>query len=589
MSVLHGFETRSTAYRPVVYGTNMAVTCGHYLGSMAGMQMMLKGGNAVDAGVAAVLAQMVLEPQSAGFGGECPILIYTPDEDKVLAINGNCRAPAAATIETYRAMGFKLIPGDGFLAGGVPATPAALILALDRFGTLTLGDVLAPAIYLAENGFAMYEALHNQIVQMSERFVTEWPSSADLFMPDGHAPTTGEVFRNPGLASTYKKLVETERAASGNRSKGLRAAMERFYQGDIAKAIVQFQREARTSHDGGVVSNGLLTLDDLATYQPWVEPPVSTTYRGTTVYKCGPWTQGPVFLQQLNLLEGFDLRQMGVLSADYIHTVMECSKLAFADREQYYGDPKFVKVPLDGLLSKGYAAARRTLVNDIRASLEMKPGDPVSGKPLLDPSKVWPQLSWKGGTTGTRAVDKHGNIFSATPSGGWLRSSPIIPGLGFCLGSRMQMFWLDARHPSALVPKKQPRTTLTPSIAVLGDDTYIAFGTPGGDQQDQWTLQFFLNTVDFGMNLQEALDLPSFHSQHFPGSFYPRAANPGQLVVEASIPAQVVEDLRRRGHDVVQARAWSQGNVTAARFDRSTGVIQASATCRGQKAYAIGW
>jgi len=589
LSVLHGFETLSTAYRPVVYGTRTAVTCGHYLGSMAGMQMMLRGGNAVDAGVAAVLAQMVLEPQSAGFGGECPILIYTPNEGRVLAINGNCRAPAAATIDAYRNMGFKLIPGDGFLAGGVPATPGALILALERFGTLTLGDILEPAIYLAENGFAMYEALQNQIVQMSERFVTEWPSSAELFMPDGHAPVTGDIFRNPGLAETYKKLVEAEKSAGGNRSKGLGAAMERFYRGDIAKAIVQFQRETRTSHDGGVVSNGLLTLDDLATYQPWVEQPVSTTYRHATVYKCGPWTQGPVFLQQLNLLEGFQLQQMGLLSADYIHTVVECSKLAFADREQYYGDPRFVKVPLDGLLSKEYAAGRRTLVNDIRASLEMRPGDPVNMKPLLDPAKVWPQVSWKGGTTGTRAVDKDGNIFSATPSGGWLRSSPIIPGLGFCLGSRMQMFWLDPRHPAALVPKKQPRTTLTPSIAVLGYDTYIAFGTPGGDQQDQWTLQFFLNTVDFGKNLQEAVDLPSFHSQHFPGSFYPRTANPGQLVVEASVPAHVVEDLKRRGHDVVPARAWTQGNITAARFDRSTGLIQASATCRGQKAYAIAW
>jgi gamma-glutamyltranspeptidase/glutathione hydrolase len=589
LSVLHGFETRSTAYRPVVYGSHLAVTCGHYLGSMAGMQMMAKGGNAVDAGVAAVFAQMVLEPQSAGFGGECPILVYTPDEGKVLAINGNCRAPAAATIEAYRALGVKLIPGDGFLAAGVPATPAALILALDRFGTLKLGDVLEPAIYLAGNGFGMYEALRNQIVDMSKRFVTEWPSSAELFLPGGHAPGTGELFRNPGLGATYRKLVEAERSAGGSRQKGLRAALERFYQGDIARAIVKFQQETRTSHDGGIVSSGLLTLEDLATYHAWVEPPVSTAYRGVTVYKCGPWTQGPVFLQQLNLLEGFNLHQMGVLSADYIHTVIECSKLAFADREQYYGDPRFTTVPLDGLLSKEYAAARRTLVNDIRASLEMRPGDPVNGKPLLDPSRVWPQLSWRGGTTGTRAADRHGNIFSATPSGGWLRSSPIIPGLGFCLGSRMQMFWLEPRHPSSLAPKKQPRTTLTPSIAVMGDDTYIAFGTPGGDQQDQWTLQFFLNTVDFGLNIQEAADLPSFHSQHLPGSFYPRAANPGQLVVEASVPPQVVEDLKRRGHDVVVARAWSQGNVTAARFDRSTGVIQAAATCRGQKAYAVGW
>lgn len=593
-TVLHGFETDRTAYRPVIRGTRLMVSCGHYLGSMAGMRMLALGGNAVDAGIATIFAQVVLEFQSAGFGGECPILIYSAKDRKVVSLNGNTRAPAAATIEKYRELGFdELIPGDGFLSAGVCATPSVLIAALERYGTLTLGEVIAPAIELAAGGFPMYDAFQKNINGCVERFQAEWPSSAALMLRDGAPLALGEIFKNPDLAATYEKLAQAEHDARHlGRSAALRAAHDRFYRGDIAETIVAFQRDTQTTHESGPPASGLLTLEDFASFETSIVPPASTEYRGYTVYKCGPWTQGPVFLQQLNLLEGYDLAGMGAGSPDYIHTVLEAAKLAFADRERYYADPTQVAVPLQGLLSKEYAAARRALVDPARASLEMRPGDPypyqsgangaASPEPLVG-------RAWQSGTTGTRAVDADGNMFSATPSGGWLRSSPVIPGLGFALGSRIQMFWLEEGHPAALAPRKQPRTTLTPSLVTKDEAPYLAFGTPGGDQQDQWTLQFFLNHVDFGMDIQDAVDVPSFHSVHFPSSFYPRQAEPGKVVMEATVPVSVREALAERGHQIEVARAWTQGNTTAVRINPETGCLEASATSRGQKAYAVGW
>jgi gamma-glutamyltranspeptidase/glutathione hydrolase len=587
LSILHGFETGSVTHRPIVQGTKLAVSCGHYLGSMAGMQMLSRGGNAIDAGVATVFAQMILEPQSACFGGECPILIYVPEEGRVFAINGNCRAPEAATIAEYKSRGVEMIPGDGFLAAGVPATPAALILALRLFGTLSLEEVLGPAIEIGEDGFAVYEALRTAISNLAKRFETEWPASRDIYMPGGKVPPVGQVITNRDLAKTYRRLVLAERAHSGNRKEKLQAAADLFYKGDIAREIVAFQKNTTTTHAGGVVSNGLLSLEDLSSYEATIEEPVSVKYRGHTVYKCGPWSQGPVFLQQLRLLEGYDLAAMGVQSADYVHTVVECAKLAFADRDTYYADPQFADVPLAALLSPEYASIRRTLVDSSKAANDWRPGDPRGMKPLLD-AALWPPRPWEGGTTGTRAVDKKGNIFSATPSGGWIRSSPVIPDLGFCLGSRMQMFWLDKAHPAALEPMKQPRTTLTPSLSEK-DGRWLAFGTPGGDQQDQWTLEFFVNHVDHGLDLQDALDLPAFHILHMPSSFYPRIANPGRVVIESTWPDAIIRELRSRGHDVELARPWSQGNTTAAEFDPERRMVSAAATCRGQKPYAIAW
>ena len=593
-AVEHGYETDRTAYRPVIRGRRLLVTCGHYLGTMAGMRMLAHGGNAVDAGVAAVFAQVVLEFQSAGFGGECPILIHSARDGRVVALSGNMRAPAAATVKRYRDLGFELVPGDGFLAAGVCATPSVLITALERYGTLTLGEVLAPAIELAGDGFPVYDAFRGAVERVAGRFRAEWPSSAALFLPGGEAPSLGQLFKNPGLARTYERLVEAEHNARHlGRSAALRAAHDRFYAGDIAEAVVAFQRDTTTTHAGGPAAAGLLTREDFATFSTREEAPASTTYRGFTVHKCGPWSQGPVFLQQLNLLEGYDLRAMGAGSADYIHTVLEASKLAFADRERYYADPEFVRVPLRGLLSKEYAALRRGLIDPRRASLELRPGDPFAFDPapggVADTSPVVAGRAWQAGTTGTRAVDAAGNLFSATPSGGWFSTSPIIPDLGFVLGSRMQMFWLDESHPDGLAPLKRPRTTLTPSLVTRAGAPYMAFGTPGGDQQDQWTLAFFLNHVDFGMDLQDAVDFPAFHSAHFPSSFYPRKASPNAATVETTVPAAVRDELAARGHEVRPARPWSLGNTTAVRIDPAGGALEASATCRAQKAYAAGW
>ncbi len=585
------FTVSST--RPVIRGRHLVVSCGHYLAALAGMRMHALGGNAIDAGVAMVFAQAVLESQSFGFGGEVPILVYSGRDRRAVAINGNVRAPAAATIEWFRARGITLIPGDGFLPAGVCAVPDALITALDRYGRLTLEQVMAPAIELASGGFPMYEGMLRSLVQHEARFRAEWPTSAALFLPGGALPRIGDTWRNPDLARTFERFVDAERgAASRGRSAALRAARDTFYCGPIAGEIVAFQRDTTVRDANGTVSPGLLTVDDFAEFETRVESPATINYRGYDVCKCGPWSQGPVFLQQLAMLEGTDLRALGHNSAGYIHVLMETAKLAMADRERYYGDPEFVDVPLAGLLSKSYAAARRELIDPRVASTELRPGDPY---PFQEDGRRAAPASvrgraWDGGTTGARAIDADGNMFSATPSGAWFRSSPIIPGLGFCLGTRGQMFWVDdPAHPAALRPRKRPRTTLSPSLVMRGDRPYMVFGTPGGDQQDQWTLQFFVNVVDFGMDLQDAIDAPSYHTAHMPSSFYPRKSRPGEIVVEGRVPGPVIEELRARGHAVEVVGDWSLNYTTAATFDGERGLVEAAASSRGERNYALGW
>ena len=585
------FSRAST--RPVIRGRSFMVACGHYLACVAGLRMYALGGNAFDAGVAMVFAQSVLEQQSYGFGGEVPILIHAACDGRVAAVNGNTRAPRAATIEWFRGRGLTLIPGDGFLPAGVCAVPDALITVLDRYGRLTLEQVLGPALELAANGFPMYEGMRRSIVQHEARFRAEWPSSAALLLPGGQVPALGDTWRNPDLARTFERLVDAERGALGRgRHEALRAARDCFYRGPIAREIVAYQRDTTLRDATGTVSAGLLTEDDFATFDTRIEAPVSVRFRGYDIYKCGPWSQGPVFLQQLTLLDGFDLRSLGHNSADYIHTVTEASKLAFADRERYYGDPEFANVPMRGLLSADYAAARRGLIDPHRASLELRPGDPHPFEGTASPAEAAAveARGWEGGTTGTRAVDAEGNMFSATPSGGWFRSSPVIPGLGFSLGTRCQMFWLnDPRHPGALAPRKRPRTTLSPTLVMKDGRPCMVFGTPGGDQQDQWTLQVFLNMTVFGMDVQDAIDAPAFHSVHFPSSFYPRQARPGEVLVEGRMPAAVVDALRERGHHVTMAGDWSLNYTTAILYDPARGLLEGGASSRGERNYALGW
>ena len=589
--VFDGLESEHGLTRPVVRGRRIVVSCGHYLAAVAGMRTFERGGNAIDAGVAMVFAQSVLEPQAFGFGGEAPILIHSAQERRVVAINGNTRAPKAASIEWFKQRGIPLIPGDGFLPAGVCAVADALITALEVYGRLTLGDVIAPAIELVSDGFPMYEAMRHAIVKHETRFRTEWPSSANLLLPDGRVPEVGERWRNLDLARTFERLVEAEyNARSGGRAAALRAARDRFYKGEIAAEIVSFQREVLVRDANGVESAGLLVEDDFASYRARIEEPVRSRYRGYDVYKCGPWSQGPVLLQQLNILEGYDLAALGHNSLDYIHLLTEAGKLAFADREEYYGDPDFVEVPLTGLLSKAYAVERRKLIDPDHASLELRPGNPYPFQGS-DVSRV-PRMrgqKWEGGTTGTRAVDADGNMFSATPSGGWFPSSPVIPGLGFCLGTRGQSFWLKEGHPAALHPMKQPRTTLSPSLVMKNGQPHMVFGTPGDDQQDQWGLQFFLNVVDFGMDVQSAIDAPNFHSNHFPSSFYPRESNSGEVVLEDRISPTVITQLGLRGHVPRVVSGWCLNFTTAIIFRPEGRAIEGGASSRWERNYALGW
>jgi gamma-glutamyltranspeptidase/glutathione hydrolase len=579
-------------FRPTIMGTHGMVATEHYLSALIGVEVLKRGGNAVDAAVAATFAEGVLNPHMHTIGGEVPMLIYSAQSQQVFAINGNTAAPRRATIEWYTDHGYALIPGEGVLAAGVPAALDALLTALERFGTMTLADVLQPALELARDGFPVHPGLRGpsdyllfSIWHCVDTFRERWPTSAALYLPHGRLPEVGEILRNLDLAHLFERLLEAERRAGAiGRAAGLQAAREIFYNGEIAQQIDAFVRK----------HGGLLDAEDLAQFATRVETPVSTTYRGCEVFKCGPWSQGSVFLQQLRLLEGFDLQALGHNSAAYVHLITEAAKLAFADREAYYGDPEFVRVPLGELLSDDYTAARRTLIDPDRASLELRPGDPVHGKPLRDGQGPLVGREWQRGTVHVAVVDRQHNMVAATPSGAWIAGSPVVEGLGFPLTTRIQVFYLDHNHPNALAPRKRPRTTLTPSLVLRHGQPFMAFGTMGLDQQDQWTLQFFLNVVDFGMPLQEAIEAPKFSSKHFPSSIYPHAAEPGVLRVEGRIPYDVRRELQAKGHQVVIQPDWIEGYVVGVQVDRERGVVYGGADPRGElstllPAYAIGW
>jgi gamma-glutamyltranspeptidase / glutathione hydrolase len=583
-----------TATRQVIMGRRGVVVSGHHQASDAGLTMLKNGGNAIDAGVATVFAQAVVELDLFGIGGEVPILIYVAKENKVVAISGQGVAPEAATIEWFRERGISMIPGDGFLPATTPIVVDTLLLALERYGTMSLAEVLAPAIDLAENGFPIYPLYQQHIQEQEQRFRNEWPSSAKVFLPRGEVPAIGEIFVQPDLARTFKRLVAAEAEQKNlGREAGLHAARELFYRGDIAREIVQFQREFKSRDQNGFVSAGLLTERDLASTRARVEEPAKTSYRGVDVYKIGFWSQGPVLLQSLNLLEGYDLRSLGHNSAAYIHLVAEAMKLAYADREWYYADPDFVGVPQQGLLSKAYATKRRELIDLDTPSLKMQPGNPYPYDSRQNASRPIPsEIAFRpaeGGTTGTRVADREGNVFSATPSGGWFRHSPVIEGLGFMLSTRGQIFWLDPEKANRLEPGKRPRTSLTPSLALKDGKPFLAWGTPGGDVQDQVNLQVLLNVVDFGMNIQEAIDAPMFQIFDFPSSFAGHEGAPGRLAIEGRLPESVLEALSQKGHHVRAVSPWSFGDPTAVRIDLARGVLFGAAGPRRDKSYALAW
>jgi gamma-glutamyltranspeptidase/glutathione hydrolase len=584
-------EGDSFTTRPLYLARKGVIAAGHYLAARAGQRMFDKGGNAIDAVVAAGFALNLVKPHLNGLGGEVPILVWSAKEKKVFSISGQGFAPKIATPELFRKLDLAMIPGDGFLPACVPAAFGSWAFALLRFGTLKLADVLEPSIDFAESGFPMWAGLRSSIAQHAKRFKAEWPSSAELYLPDGRVPKVGELHKNADWAKIMKKAVEAEKAATKHgRQEAIQAAIDFWYKGEPAEKMVEYSSKTAIKDASKKAHKGLLTKDDFAAWQPKLEPPVSVDYRGLQVFKCGPWTQGPVFLQQLRLLAGYDLAKLGHNSTSYIHTVVECAKLAFADREKHYGDPDFVKVPLDRLLSKEYAAERRKLIEK-KASLELRPGDGSKHDPeeisSLLQSIAAPEV-YDHDTTHTCAIDAQGNMIAATCSGGWIPSSPVIPGLGFPLGTRGQMFALDPHSPGVIAPRKRPRTTLTPSLVLKDDKPHMVFGTPGGDQQDQWTLQFFLNVVEFDMNLQAAIDAPSFHTTHFPSSFYPRKAVAGGVVIESRISEETRKQLQERGHVISAARPWSHGIVMAAQFGPVEGTLSAGVSPRGGVGYVSG-
>jgi gamma-glutamyltranspeptidase/glutathione hydrolase len=603
--------------RPEIRGTFGVIASTHWLASAAGMGVLERGGNAFDAAVAAGFVLQVVEPHLNGPAGEAPIILWNAKRRAVEVICGQGVAPAGATIEHFRGLGLDLIPGTGLLATCVPGAFDAWMRLLLEHGTMRLGEVMAPALDYASAGYPVVPRISEAIATVKALFQAEWPSSAAIYLPGGNVPRAGRLFRNPTLAATYGRLLSEAKAAAADRDGQIEAARRIWSQGFVAQAIDRFCRSQEVMDSSGRRHRGVLTGDDMARWRASVERPLTYEYRGHTICKCGPWTQGPVFLQQLALLDGFDIAAMDPTGPDFVHTVIECAKLAFADREAWYGDPDFVDVPMAELLSAEYTAARRRLVGE-RASLEFRPGAPGGRRPRLyegplgsgaapgtgeptvaragtgEPTVGDLEITAEGMTVGDTChvdvIDRWGNMVSATPSGGWLHSSPAIPELGFALGTRLQMFWLVEGLPASLKPGKRPRSTLSPSFALKDGQPYMPFGTPGGDQQDQWSVQLFLHHVDHGMNLQEAIDCPAFHTEHMTSSFWPRVTKPGVMAVEGRFPHSTIAALEARGHAVQVGDDWSEGRLTACAAETTSEgtVLKAAANPRGMQGYAVG-
>lgn len=590
--------------RPELIGTFGMVASTHWLASASAMAVLEKGGNAFDAAAAAGFVLQIVEPHLNGPGGELPVIFQSAREDRVRVLCAQGVTPAAMTIERIRGMGLEVVPGTGLLPAVVPGSFGGWMALLRDYGQLPLADVLGYAIDYAENGYPVVPRMAASILAAESFFLEEWPTSAEVWLPGGRAPRANHLFRNPAIAATYRRLLAEANAVSDRAEQCERARLA-FYRGFVAEAIDKTFRETEVLDTSGQRNAGLLCADDLARWEPHYEDSVSLDYHGFTVHKTGPWGQGPMFLQQLALLKSFDLDAMDPLSPDFVHTVIECAKLAFADREVYYGDPDFNAVPLDVLLSETYNAARRALVDPAHASLELRPGAvpgfdaPARLASILaqagreqnggfgqgEPTfAVLPEV--RGDTVHLDVVDRWGNMVSATPSGGWLQAAPAIASLGFNITTRAQMFWLEAGLPSSLGPGRRPRTTLSPTLVTRDGKPYAAFGTPGGDQQDQWSVQMFLKHVHHAQNLQSAIDSPTFQTAHFPASFYPRAIELGRMSAEGRFPETTLDALRARGHLLTVTDDWSLGRMCAVGV--RNGLMRGAATPRLMQAYAIG-
>ncbi|WP_406144572.1 gamma-glutamyltransferase family protein [Streptomyces sp. NBC_01012] len=596
--------------RPTLQGTFGMVSSTHWLASQSAMAVLEDGGNAYDAAVAAGFVLHVVEPHLNGPAGEVP-MILAPKDGEVRVLCGQGPAPAGASAAHYRSLGLDLVPGTGPLAAAVPGAFDAWMLLLRDHGTKTLSEVLRYAIGYADDGHAPVERVGQTVETVRALFETEWPTSAEVYLPGGKAPEPGTLFRNPALAATWRRLIsEAEEAGGQDRAAQIDAARAVWRTGFIAEALVR-QAAEPTMDTSGTRHTGTLAAADLADWSATYEAPATYDWNGWTLAKAAGWSQGPAFLQQLALLPP-ELPAYG--SADYVHLLVEGCKLAMADREAWYGDA--TGVPLDTLLSGPYNDERRALIADT-ASLELRPGSPDGRTPVLSAHALAvasgesgfdamgipvagagePTVAKDGATRGDTChldiVDRWGNMVAATPSGGWLQSNPVVPELGFPLGTRLQMAWLDEGLPNTLTPGRRPRTTLTPSLALRDGVPVMAFGTPGGDQQDQWQLHFFLavalrGRVRGGLDLQGAIDAPNWHNDSFPGSFFPRGMRPGSVTVEEGMDQEVVAELRRRGHDVTVGDPWSEGRMCAVARDPETGVLSAAANPRGMQGYAVG-
>ena len=589
--------------RPELIGTFGVVTTTHWLGSAVGMSVLEKGGNAFDAAVSTGFTLQIVEPHLNGPGGDMPAIFKAVSDTTPRVLCGQGPIPQAATIGHFKELGLDLIPGSGLLCAVVPGAFDAWMLLLKDYGTMSLSEVLKPAIEYARNGYPVVPKITETIATVRELFSSEWTESAKLYLPNGQPPQPGSIFKNTILADTYERIVSEAEKTSSNRERQIEAARDIWYRGWVAETIDKFCRYEAVMDVSGRKHSGLLTAEDMASWTSTYDEVASYNYGEYTVCKCGPWSQGPVLLQQLAILDGMEIRSMDPLGADFVHSVIEAAKLSFADREAYYGDPNFVDVPLEILLSKNYNESRRNLIS-LQASADLLPGLIEGYSNAIDHALVErgelvsnigmgvgePTVAKTGATNGDTVhldiIDRHGNMISCTPSGGWLQSSPLIPELGFCLGNRGQMFWLDEHSPSTLVPGKLPRTTLSPSLALKNEKPYMVFGTPGGDQQDQWSTIMFLHHADHGMNLQEAIDAPSFHSEHFPGSFWPRSRQPKKVVLEDRFPETTIDELIRRGHQIEVGASWSEGRLTGATIDNK--ILRAAANPRGMQGYAAG-
>lgn len=601
---------QAETFRPVVRGKRGVVAAGHPLSAEAGLRLLQQGGNAVDAGCAAILAASVIEFSHFSFGGEVPIIIKT-GAGKPAVIEGQGTAPRLATREFFLERAKKLerekgagnageqapvsiptggaqpglIPSAGVISATVPAVLDAVVIALDRFGTKRLAEVMQPAIELAD-GFPIDET-RVRYIERTRKFLEQWPTSAKVFLPQNRVPEVGEMFSQPDLARTLREIVEAERVASPRgRREALLAARDYFYKGAIATRISDFSKS----------NGGLIRAEDLAGFRAKIGEPAVTNYRGYEVYKTGFWAQGPVMLQALNILEGYDLRALKHNSADYVHTLAEAMKLAFADRDRFYADPDFARVPARELLSKEYAAVRRKLIDQSRASLDQRPGDPASQRPVqsgglapaLTGESSVPEAERANDTTCVNVMDKDGNTFSATPSGAWLPA--VVAGdTGVMLGQRLQSFLLTEGHPNVLEPGKRPRVTLSPTLVLKDGKPFLALSTPGGDNQDQTLIQILLNVIEFQMNVQEAVEAPRFQTLHLVSSFDDHRFNPGLLNVEDRIAKEVAASLQSRGHKVETQAAWSNPSApTVVMFRGGSGVIEAGADPRRGR-YAVAW